>query len=195
MTAARRGSAAHDTTTAPGGSEPLLAEGPRSRTVEIGGHRLRLSNLDKVLYPQTGTTKRDVINYYWRIAPRLVAQAHDRPVTRKRWVDGVGTANRPGEPFFQKNLGRGTPQWVPRVRIEYVRKTDEQPLANEPAVLVWLAQTATLEIHTPSGGRSAPGGATAPTASCSTSTPGRGRGWPTAPGWRSGSARRSPTPG
>lgn len=144
MTGARRGR-----TAAPDGTEPLLEKGPRSRTVEIDGHRLRLTNLDKVLYPQTGTTKRDVINYYWRIAPRLVAQAHDRPVTRKRWVDGVGTANHPGDPFFQKNLDRGTPQWVPRVRIDYVKKTDEQPLANEPAVLVWLAQTATLEIHTP----------------------------------------------
>lgn len=130
-------------------SEPLLEQGPKSRTVEIDGHRLRLTHLDKVMYPQTGTTKRDVINFYWQVAPRLIAHAHDRPVTRKRWVNGVGTSEEPGESFFQKNTGRDTPGWVPRVSIEYVRKTNEHPLVNEPAVLVWLGQTATLEIHTP----------------------------------------------
>ena len=129
--------------------EPLLEEGPKSRTVEVDGHRLKLTHLDKVMYPQTGTTKRDVINFYWQVAPRLIEHAHDRPVTRKRWVDGVGTSDEPGESFFQKNAGRDTPDWVPRVSIEYVRKTNEHPLVNEPAVLVWLGQTATLEIHTP----------------------------------------------
>lgn len=132
-----------------GHREPLLEKGPKSRTVEIDGHRLTLTRLDKVMYPQTGTTKGDVINFYWQAAPRLIEHAHDGPVTRKRWVDGVGTPDEPGESFFQKKTGRDTPDWVPRVSIEYVHKTDEHPLVNEPAVLVWLGQTATLEIHTP----------------------------------------------
>ncbi|MGL1316101.1 hypothetical protein ACSTLB_00140, partial [Vibrio parahaemolyticus] len=62
------------------------------QTVRIDGRRLRLSNLDKVLYPETGTTKGEVIDYYSRIAPRLLPHVRGRPVTRKRWPDGVGTA-------------------------------------------------------------------------------------------------------
>src|SRR5690606_33501330 len=60
----------------------------REQQVEIDGRRLRLSNLDKVLYPATGTTKGEVIDYYHRIAPVMVPQATRRPATRKRWVDG-----------------------------------------------------------------------------------------------------------
>ncbi|MEP6842381.1 MAG: hypothetical protein ABJA11_02595, partial [Pseudolysinimonas sp.] len=65
--------------------------------VDVGGHRLRLTNLDKVLYPETGTTKAEVIDYYSRVADALIAHARDRPATRKRWVSGVGTAEKPGQ--------------------------------------------------------------------------------------------------
>ncbi|MGN6126487.1 MAG: ATP-dependent DNA ligase [Humibacter sp.] len=120
-----------------------------SQTVEIDGHRLRLTNLDKVLYPETGTTKGDVIAYYAKIAPHLIEHAHGRPATRKRWVNGVGTPDHPGQPFFQKNLDEGTPDWVPRVRIEHRDHANVYPLVDSPAVLVWLAQIASLEIHIP----------------------------------------------
>src|SRR5699024_10456854 len=76
----------------------------REQQVEIDGRRLKLSNLDKVLYPQAGTTKGEVIDYYHRIAPVMVPQATRRPATRKRWVDGVGTAQSPGKVFFRKDL-------------------------------------------------------------------------------------------
>src|SRR5699024_11710262 len=69
----------------------------REQQFEIDGLRLTLSNLDKVLYPATGTTKGEVIDYYHRIAPVMVPQATRRPATRKRWVDGVGTADSPGK--------------------------------------------------------------------------------------------------
>jgi bifunctional non-homologous end joining protein LigD len=69
-----------------------------SETVSIDGRRLTLTNLDKVLYPETGTTKRDVLAYYAEIADVLIPHVANRPVTRKRWVHGVGTPEHPEEP-------------------------------------------------------------------------------------------------
>lgn len=126
-------------TTGPGG--PQL--------VDIGGRRLRLTNLDKVLYPQTGTTKADVVGYYSTIAPFLLPLVRDRPATRKRWVHGVGGAEDPGEVFFQKNLDSSTPDWVARVDIEHSDHRNAYPLVNDEATLVWFAQIASLEIHVP----------------------------------------------
>ncbi|APX34181.1 ATP-dependent DNA ligase [Brachybacterium sp. P6-10-X1] len=117
--------------------------------VEIDGHTLKLSNLEKVFYPSTGTTKGDVIDYYRRIAPVMIPQATRRPATRKRWVDGVGTARKPGKVFFRKDLEDHAPDWVPRSDIEHEDGTSTYPLVDETAVLVWLAQLAALEIHTP----------------------------------------------
>jgi bifunctional non-homologous end joining protein LigD len=123
------------------------AGGPQ--TVEIDGHRLKLTNLDKVLYPETGTTKGDVLAYYAGVAPFLIEHAHGRPATRKRWPNGVGTAEHPEPPFFQKNLDEGTPDWVPRVKIEHKDHANVYPLVNDQAVLAWLGQIAALEIHVP----------------------------------------------
>src|SRR5690625_7614224 len=71
--------------------------------VDVDGRRLRMTNLDKVLYPQTGTTKADVARYYAQVADVMVPHCTGRPVTRKRWVDGVGTARRPKDAFFSKD--------------------------------------------------------------------------------------------
>src|SRR3546814_14459434 len=79
------------------------------QTVRIDGRRLRITNLDKVLYPETGTTKGEVIDYYTRIAPVLLPHVAGRPVTRQRWPDGVGTAEDPGMSFFAKDLEAGAP--------------------------------------------------------------------------------------
>lgn len=117
--------------------------------MQIDGRTVSVTHLDKVLYPSTGTTKGSVIDYYRRIARVLVPQAARRPVTRKRWVDGVGTRDRPGHSFFRKDLEPSAPDWVPRTSIEHEHTTDTYPLVDGPAVLVWLAQLATLEIHTP----------------------------------------------
>lgn len=121
----------------------------REQTVEVDGRRLKLSNLDKVLYPATGTTKGEVIDYYRRVAPLMIPQAARRPATRKRWVDGVGTAEKPGKVFFRKDLEDHAPDWLPRADIEHSDGTSTYPLIEETAVLVWLAQLAALEIHTP----------------------------------------------
>jgi bifunctional non-homologous end joining protein LigD len=117
--------------------------------VEVGGRRLKLTHLDKVMYPETGTTKGEVISYYANIANVLIPYVRNRPVTRKRWVNGVGTADKPGEVFFQKNLEDGAPDWVQRRPIVHRSGTTEYPLVGDIATLVWLAQLATLEIHVP----------------------------------------------
>ena len=117
--------------------------------VLVGGRELVVTNLDKVMYPETGTTKADVLAYYAAVASVLIPAAANRPATRKRWVHGVGTAETPGEMFFQKNLDHSTPGWVPRASIAHKERTIQYPLVNDPATLAWLAQIAALEIHVP----------------------------------------------
>jgi bifunctional non-homologous end joining protein LigD len=122
---------------------------PSQDVVTVGGHRITLTNLDKVLYPETGTTKADVASYYATVAEVMIPHVRDRPATRKRWVNGVGTADAPGEVFFQKNLDDGTPTWVPRGTLEHTSHNNDYPLVNNLATLTWLAQIAALEIHVP----------------------------------------------
>ena len=117
--------------------------------VSVDGRRIRLTNLDKVLYPETGTTKADVLDYYARVAEVLIRHAANRPLTRKRWVHGVGTADKPGQMFFQKNLDDSTPEWVARRSIEHSDHANDYPLVNDKATLTWLGQIAALELHVP----------------------------------------------
>ncbi|MFJ4039156.1 ATP-dependent DNA ligase [Microbacterium sp. NPDC090007] len=119
------------------------------QTVRIAGRRLRLSNLDKVLYPETGTTKGEVIDYYSRIAPLLLPHVADRPLTRKRWPDGVGTEAEPGQPFFAKALEPGAPAWVRRHPIDHSSGAKDYPVVDDLPALVYLAQVASLELHVP----------------------------------------------
>lgn len=111
-----------------------------------------MSSLDKVLYPATGTTKTDVMHYYLTVAGVIIPQITGRPVTRKRWVDGVGTADEPGEVFFAKDLEESAPDWVPTGTIRHKTTTNHYPLIDAtcgPAVLAWFSQVAALELHTP----------------------------------------------
>lgn len=119
------------------------------QVVMVGGRRLKVSNLDKVLYPSTGTTKADVLRYYAEVASVLIPYVRDRPATRKRWVNGVGTAKHPGDVFFQKNLEDSAPEWVDRRPIVHKSGTTVYPLVNDIATLTWLAQGAALELHVP----------------------------------------------
>ena len=119
------------------------------QTVRIGDRRLRITNLDKVLYPETGTTKGEVIHYVTAIAPLLLPHVAGRPVTRKRWVEGVGTADDPLPTFFAKDLERGAPDWIPRQTIEHSTGAKAYPLVDEVATLAYLAQVASLELHVP----------------------------------------------
>jgi len=132
------------------------------QVVQIDGRRLRVTNLDKVVYPETGTTKGEILAYVSRVAPVMLPHVRGRPVTRKRWVDGVGTADAPAESFFTKQLEQGAPDWVRRMPIEHSDGPKEYPLADDAATLVWFAQIAALELHVPqwrfthSGGRGRP---------------------------------------
>ncbi|WP_147916879.1 ATP-dependent DNA ligase [Ruania zhangjianzhongii] len=116
---------------------------------ELDGRLLQLTSLDKVLYPATGTTKAEVIDYYLQVAGAMLPHSAGRPVTRKRWVDGVGTAAEPGAAFFTKNLDSGTPDWVVRADLQHSDHRSTYPLVNDRASLAWMAQMAALELHVP----------------------------------------------
>jgi bifunctional non-homologous end joining protein LigD len=113
--------------------------------VEVEGRRLKLSNLDKVFYPATGFSKGQVVDYYTRIAPALLPHLHDRPLTMKRYPDGVE-----GQFFYEKQCPSYRPDWI-EVAPVWSRRNKreiEYCLANELATLVWLANLADLELHT-----------------------------------------------
>jgi bifunctional non-homologous end joining protein LigD len=126
-----------------------MAKASDAQVVTVDGHALKLSNLDKVLYPETQTTKADVLSYYAEVAAVLLPHLHERPVTRKRWPDGVGTEDKPGMVFFHKDLQAGTPEWVQRHKIVHRDHDNYYPVVNDMATLTWLAQLASLEIHVP----------------------------------------------
>jgi bifunctional non-homologous end joining protein LigD len=118
--------------------------------VDVGGRTLKLSNLQKVLYPQTGTSKGEVLDYYARIAPVLRPHLAGRAVTRIRWPHGVQDMS-----FFEKNAPAGTPSWVHTVRVPTTgsrgpsRNGDTLvfPIVDDLATLVWLVNLAALELH------------------------------------------------
>jgi bifunctional non-homologous end joining protein LigD len=106
--------------------------------VEVEGRRLSLSNLDKVLYPEVGFTKGQVIDYYTRIAPYVLPHLRDRPLTMKRYPNGVEDKY-----FYEKRCPSHAPDWVRRERflgIEYC-------VCDDLPTLVWLANMADLELH------------------------------------------------
>src|SRR5690625_5914042 len=107
--------------------------------VQVEGHRLRLTNLDKVLYPATGTTKADVLEYYAPIAPVMLPHCAGRPATRKRWPDGEGTTAGPAQVFSQKKIMPGAPNGVGRAEIQHIANVNSYPLVNRAANLAWLA--------------------------------------------------------
>ena len=112
--------------------------------VDIQGRHLKLSNLEKVLYPAVGFTKKDVIDYYARIAPAMIPHLAGRALTRKRYPDGVE-----GEPFFEKNAPMHRPDWVKTAPIwsGRNRRTIHYVLADDLPTLIWLANLAALELH------------------------------------------------
>jgi bifunctional non-homologous end joining protein LigD len=117
--------------------------------VDVEGRTLRLSNLDKVLYPDVGLTKGEVITYYTSVAPFLLRHLAGRPLTVKRYPNGVE-----GPFFFEKNASRGKPDWVRTERLPAPGSTKNRDeidyiVVEELATLVWLANLAALELHTP----------------------------------------------
>jgi bifunctional non-homologous end joining protein LigD len=127
-----------------------MGKASQDQVVTIDGRTIKLTNLDKVLYPQTQTTKADVLSYYAQIGPTMLPHLRDRPATRKRWPDGVGEVKgKQPTVFFNKDLGAGTPDWVQRRTIAHKDHDNDYPVVNDLATLAWLAQLAALEIHVP----------------------------------------------
>ena len=112
--------------------------------VEIEGRQLKLSNLDKVLYPATGFTKGQVIDYYAHIAPVLVPHLAGRPLTLKRYPNGVDT-----QYFFEKNATAHRPEWVKTAPIwsEGNSRNVNYILADDLSTVVWMANLAAIELH------------------------------------------------
>lgn len=118
--------------------------------VDVEGRTLTISNLDKVLYPRTGTTKGEVLHYYAQVAPTLLPHLADRAVTRIRWPHGVEGAS-----FFEKNVPQGTPSWVRTVSVPTTGSRGSSrhgdrlvfPVVDDLATLTWLVNLAALELH------------------------------------------------
>ena len=118
--------------------------------VEVDGRTLKLSNLDKVLYPRTGTTKGEVLNYYAQVSPAMLPLLANRCATRVRWPNGVEKQS-----FFEKNIPGGTPSWVRTAEVPTTgsrapsRNGDVLvfPIVDDLATLTWLANLAALELH------------------------------------------------
>ena len=135
-------------------TEPTRGGKPKGKanerfSVRIDERDLELSNLDKLMYPAAGFTKGEVIDYYTRVAPVLLPHLRDRAVTRIRYPNGVDGAH-----FFEKNKPGGTPSWVHLERLPVPgstmsRETIEFVVVDDLATLVWLANLAALELHTP----------------------------------------------
>ena len=119
------------------------------RTVTVDGREVRFTHPEKVMYPSTGLTKQGVLDYYLAVAPALIPLASDRPVTRKRWMDGVGTAAAPGKVFFHKDIDKDAPDWIHTHSIEHDDHTNDYPILDSPAVLAFYVQHNTLEFHVP----------------------------------------------
>jgi bifunctional non-homologous end joining protein LigD len=122
--------------------------------VEVEGRTLKLSNLDKVLYPRTGTTKGEVLNYYAQVSPAMLPLLKDRCATRVRWPNGVEKQS-----FFEKNVPQGTPSWVRTAEVPTTGSRAQAsgrarngdvlvfPVVDDLATLTWLANLAALELH------------------------------------------------
>ncbi|WP_435770897.1 non-homologous end-joining DNA ligase [Nocardioides sp. SYSU DS0651] len=130
---------------------PRKADHPQTEVhVDVEGRTLRLTNLEKVLYPQTGTTKGEVLDYYARVAPVLLPHLSGRPVTRIRWPHGVGDMS-----FFEKNAPAGTPSWVRTAEVPTTGSRGPSrhgdtlvfPIIEDLPTLIWAVNLAALELH------------------------------------------------
>ncbi|CAN5387276.1 hypothetical protein BH23ACT6_BH23ACT6_05460 [soil metagenome] len=122
-----------------------------AQSLVVAGRELRVSSLDKVIYPETGTTKLAVLEHYIAVADAILPHLQGRPVTRVRWPRGVTAAS-----FFEKNLPSGAPEWLTSVTITgrgYGSRSDRgqvtYPFITDLADLIYLANLGSLELHVP----------------------------------------------
>jgi bifunctional non-homologous end joining protein LigD len=122
--------------------DPILLSS--DQIVDVGGRRLKLTNLDKILYPKAGFTKGQVIDYYARIAPAMVPHLKEKPLTLKRYPNGVEQKF-----FFEKNATKHRPDWVKTAPVwsQGNQRDVNYILANDLATLIWVANLAAIELH------------------------------------------------
>jgi bifunctional non-homologous end joining protein LigD len=123
--------------------DSVLAVAPKRQEVTVDGRALSLSNLDKVFYPDVGFTKGQVVEYYTRVAPAVLGHLQGRPLTLKRYPNGVN-----GPHFYEKQCPSHRPDWVPTAGLDAGDRRIDFCLANDLPTLVWLANLADLELHT-----------------------------------------------
>lgn len=118
---------------------------PSTRTT-IDGRELSVSNLEKILFPSSGFTKGQLIDYYVRVAPVMLPHLRERPLTMKRYPDGVE-----GKSFFEKHIPSHAPDWVASVDVSASDGQDVIPYAmvNDLPTLAWAANLGTIELHVP----------------------------------------------
>lgn len=109
-------------------------------SVLVEGRKLKLTSLDKLMFPATETTKGEVLNYYAQVGAVLLRHLAARPVTRVRWPHGTGDQS-----FFEKNLPSGAPSWLPRVKVDDVT----YPMVDDLAQLTYLVNLNSVELHVP----------------------------------------------
>jgi bifunctional non-homologous end joining protein LigD len=115
-----------------------------TRQVEVEGKELRLTNLDKVLYPKTGFTKGEMVDYYAKVAPAIVPHLSGRAVTLRRFPEGVEDLDAA---FFEKRCPKHRPKWVKTTRVGVERGKIDFCVCDSLPTLVWMAQLAALELH------------------------------------------------
>jgi bifunctional non-homologous end joining protein LigD len=112
--------------------------------VEVEGRELKLTNLDKVLYPEAGFTKGEMVDYYAKVAPTLVPHLQGRPLTLRRFPEGVDDTDAA---FFEKRCPKHRPDWVATAPVEVEKDTIDFCVCEDKATLVWMAQLAAIELH------------------------------------------------
>jgi bifunctional non-homologous end joining protein LigD len=130
-------------------ADEVHRERPIEEEIRIGKRVLKLSNLDKLFWPDEGITKGDLLAYYQAVAPVLVPHLKDRPFTMRRYPDGIN-----GKAFFQKDAPKGTPDWIPTVRLEVSPRDKPRqkrwinaPLVNDELALLWMANMACIDMN------------------------------------------------
>ena len=113
-------------------------------SITVEGRSIRITHVDRVLYPEDQVRKADVISYYVQVSARLLPHLRQRPVTRIRWPGGVE-----GESFYERNLPSHAPAWINRVVLDHSDGPVTYPLIDSQATLAWLAQQNALELHVP----------------------------------------------
>ena len=115
-----------------------------TRQVDVEGKELRLTNLDKVLYPKVGFTKGEMVDYYARVGPAMIPHLSGRAVTLRRFPEGV---DDPDSAFFEKRCPKHRPKWVKTTRVGVERGKIDFCVCDSMPTLIWMAQLAAIELH------------------------------------------------